>query len=1101
MKKISITRALLGSTLLTSVAAFALPAAAFQEAEVIAADEGEDAAADQGDRIVVTGSRIARDSYSSPAPLQNFNVDSAREIGITAVSDLLQRTTVAGGKQNNLDIFTSAGASNATEPPPPGGTGSANIGLRGLDPERTLVLLNGRRLGPGGIRGGPPQPDINLIPFSLVNNITVVTEGASAIYGADAVAGVVDLQLRNDFEGFEVTGNFTLPEADGGETKQVGFIMGGSTDRGHFVIGGEYYDQKPILVGDRVPCPRSVQEAQNGEIQSFCQQGLFDNVVVTIPGPAATGDILGTFYTPGETNIGIPNFSDGRALIDDIGNPENFTGSLQPGCDVQEQIDINGSADFSCAFPFIPFYSEFDEIMASHLVTGIERYSAMAMGSYDISDIIGGQAELYFEGLFSTRTTKDHKPPEQIFPGVAIDIPREIRVDDPSSPILDDNNMPTGEFNQITVVDTDANGIPILVDNPLNPFDSSMGFGLVAPILTLDQMPQTIEAELNQYRFVGGVRGDIGGGNWFSDNRWSYDIFASYDRNVGFASVPVLDSSALELSQNTLRFDPDGNLICGFVPGSSLPPVAGAGFEKPRDCVIIDFFATNVFEAGFDGALTAEEADFLIADRLNRTVVEQGLISGYFTGDLFDMPWSSKKAAVALGGEWRRDRIDSQVEILGSKALNAGENQATEGVTAGARNIYDLYAEILLPVFDNLDIEGAIRFTDESNFGSRETYRTRLKYDLTDWITISGSYGTSFRAPNLREQFLGDQFASTGDDADPCGVPDVALVGNTYQPSLDPRTQTVLDNCALSGADPTVLGTFAGTTIPVRIGGAVDDLEPETSRSYTATLLMSPPISETFDVDIAVSFFDIKVENNIRSVAPETILSRCFSDAPGLASPFCERVGARRGILPALDFVSSVDASFLNVGVEKSQGVDINVRFAKELGVVGESPLDFTLTNALTIMTKRTEQIFPEDTPDSLVGDFGFPEKKLNSTAAFNWAGWQFLANARYFDGTGASTATLAAESACTDFSPSTNLIGPELTRAVCVADSRWYLDLSLGKEVAQGVRLTAGISNVLDKEPPLVSGASRAARVNRPVSSGYDQVGRSYFMSIVASF
>lgn len=1072
MKNSKLTRGLLCTTVMTSLVAFVTSAAA-QDVQTIPTVDESDVAAGEGDRIVVTGSRIARDSYSSAAPLQNLEVDAAREIGVSSISELLQRSTVANGKQNNLDIFTSAGASNATEPPPPGGTGSANIALRGLDPERTLVLLNGRRLGPGGIRGGPPQADINLIPFSLVENISILTEGASAIYGADAVAGVVDVKLRNDFEGFEISSNFSFPEAGGGEIKQISAIAGGRSDRGHFVIGAEYFEQKPVAVGDRVPCNRSVQQTMDGEIQSFCSNGLFDNVVINLDptgsfGFGVNGDFLGVFYTPGETNIGVPNFSDASALPDLM--PENFTGSAQPGCEPAVRPDLR------CRFPLNPFYNEQDEILRSHLVTGIERYSFMGLGSYDVSDLFGINTEVYFEGLFSTRTTEQVGATEQIFPGVAIDIPME-------------------DANGNLLVNPD--GSLQLFDNPLNPFDSADGFGIIAPIVTLDQMSQITEAELNQYRFVGGVRGDIRG-DWFEENRWAYDIFASYDRNVGFASVPVLDSGALELSQQTLRFDADGNLVCG---GLSITNAPGAGFESPLDCVVVDFFRPDVFTGGFDGRFTDEEANFLIADRLNRTVVEQGLISGYFTGDLFTIPWSGEKAAAAFGGEWRRDRINSQVEVLGSKGQNAAENKATEGTTRGDRNIYDLYAEILLPVLDNVDIEGAIRFTDESNFGSRETYRARLTYELTDWVTASGSYGTSFRAPNLREQFLGDQFGSTGSDSDPCAVPDVANVGGAYVPSLDPRSQTVLDNCVLHGADPTLLGLGAGTTIPVRVGGAVDDLKPETSRSYTATLLLSPPVSEAFDVDIAVSFYDIRVENNIRSIAPETILSRCFSDAPNLESPFCERVVDRRGILPTLDFVGGVDASFVNVGVEKSQGVDVNVRFATELGEAGGSPIDLTLINALTIQTKRTERIFVDDPDDNLVGDFGFPEKRLNSTAALHWAGWQFLANARYFDGTGASSATLAAESSCTEFSPTDSLLGNIQTKSVCFADSRWYLDISLGKEIAEGVRLTAGISNVLDKEPPLVSAASNAARANRVVSSGYDQIQRAYFFNLVASF
>lgn len=135
--------ALLACPLMFTVAFYAGPVQA-QGAD----DEGVE-------EIVVTGSRIRRDGYSSPAPLQTFDVDEARRAGITTVSELLQQSTITYGQQINGELNTNAGNSNASESPPLGGVGSANVGLRGLSPERTLVLLNSRRLGSSGVRGAP----------------------------------------------------------------------------------------------------------------------------------------------------------------------------------------------------------------------------------------------------------------------------------------------------------------------------------------------------------------------------------------------------------------------------------------------------------------------------------------------------------------------------------------------------------------------------------------------------------------------------------------------------------------------------------------------------------------------------------------------------------------------------------------------------------------------------------------------------------------------------------------------------------------------------------------------------------------------------------
>ena len=163
------------------------------------------------EEVIVTGSRIARDTYTSAAPMQTFDAEEVKKLGITSVSELLQKSTVANGQQFNGELNTNSGNSNASESPAVGGVGSANISLRGLGPERTLILINGRRLGSSGVRGAPSQPDINLIPLNMVERIEVITEGASSVYGADAVAGVINVILRNQFEGLEFSGNVTIP--------------------------------------------------------------------------------------------------------------------------------------------------------------------------------------------------------------------------------------------------------------------------------------------------------------------------------------------------------------------------------------------------------------------------------------------------------------------------------------------------------------------------------------------------------------------------------------------------------------------------------------------------------------------------------------------------------------------------------------------------------------------------------------------------------------------------------------------------------------------------------------------------------------------------
>ena len=1003
----------------------------------------ENADEDTLEEVVVTGSRIARDEYTSAAPLQTFDIQSARQIGVTSISELLQRSTIANGQQLNGELNTNAGNSNASEAPAIGGVGSANISLRGLGPERTLVLVNGRRLGSSGVRGAPAQPDINLLPLNLVERIEIITEGASSVYGADAVAGVVNVILRDQFDGLEISLNGEVPSQDGGEITQASFVAGASSDRANFVVSGEYFDRRRVTAGSRYDCPRDTEVDESGNVSSLCYNGFFDNSVSvrSTPRLGANGDSF-LWYTPGSTDIGVANWSTSAAL----------PVPAAPGA--SERADVRDRAFF------LPEYSDWDERLASDLVQPIERFSVVALGSYDF----GGDHEAYFENYYLNRKLVNNATYEQIFPTVRGQIPQE-------------------DANGNIIVD--ATGAPILVDNPLNPFDAS-----AVPIITLDDIPQRRDVELQHFRFVGGLRGDIAANDWFRDHEIGYDISVSYDRGTGFESRPVLNESNLSLSIDTLRLNADGDPICGVNTADVF------GFVTPADCVPVNMFAPSLYATGVAGEgrfATDAERNFLLATRTNRTVVEQTLYSGYITGNLVELP--AGPLGFAFGLEHRIDTIDSAADVLGASGGVAAENPLTEGETRGSRNLFDAYAEVNVPLTEMLGIEAAARYTDESNFGSESTYRFRATFRPNDWISASASFGTSFRAPNLREQFLADQFSGVGGDSDPCAVPDAANVGGVYDPALDTRSQTVIDNCIQDGADPTILGLTASTTIPVTIGGNATDLLAETSESLTATLQFSPPISDNFDLDIAVSYFDIEIEDTVRSINATTIMTRCFEDAPGLASPFCSRLD-RSGVAtdPAFNFITTVDASFVNIGLETSQGFDINTRLGFDVG-----SWDVTWSNAITLQTERDEQIFANDIIEDLVDDFGVPDTRWNSVVSVARSNWEFVWSLRYLAGTHTSTVA-SVDAECDSFDDATNRAGTTPTASVCTAEEGWYNDIAATYS-ADTWSISAGINNLLDEEPPLVDMSAGSNRLGRLTSSGYDQFGQTFFLTATFGF
>ena len=989
----------------------------------------------------MTGSRIRRDEFTSAAPLQVYSIDAAKQTGISTVSELLQRSTIANGQQLDGTLNTNSGNSNASAAPAPGGVGSANIGLRGLGPERTLILVNGRRLGSSGVRGAPAQPDINLLPINMIERVEVITEGASSVYGADAVAGVVNVILRDEFEGFELTLNAEQPQDAGGEIGQLSFITGASSDRARFTISGEVFSRNRVLVGDRYDCLRTIEQTQDGSQRfDFCRNGFFDNAVAEFvtAGSSPTGDFF-FFYTPGQTDVGIPNWSSALAL----------PLPTQPNT----VVDRPNQRD---RFVFIPFYSDEDERRRTDLVAPIDRISFVAQGAYE-PEWFGSNQELYFESYYLDRKVNNRETYEQVFPTIPGMIPQE-------------------DANGNIIVD--ATGAPILVDNPLNPFP-----GNATVVVTMDDSPQTREVQLQHYRFVGGLRGDLPGG-WFEDNNWSYDVFASYDRGTGFSSQALFNENSVNLATQTLRLDANGNPICGV-------PVSGDTFAflSPQPCVPVNFFADSVFTGGPTGEgvfATQAERDFILGTRTNRTQVEQAMYAGYVTGDLFTLP-TGGTSAFAFGLEYRVDTIRSAADFLGVTGAVGAENPLAEGETVGQRNIFDAYAEVNIPLIverpgiELLEFEAAVRYTQESNFGNETTNRFRLSYRPVDWITISSSFGTSFRAPNLREQFLADQFTGVGGDSDPCAVPGEANNSGVYDPTQDGRSQTTIDNCILSGADPTQLGLQVTTTIPITIGGNASSLEAETSDSFTATLQVSPPISDDWALDFAISYFDIEIEDTVRSLPGTTIMTRCFEDAPNLSSPFCTRLSRGQGGFPLVNFVNSIDASFVNVGLETSKGIDVNTRLYTNI-----RGWDLGWTNGFTYQKERTEQIFDGDIVDNIRGDFGNPINRYTSTVTAGRGNWEFLWQARTWSGTSAS-AVARIDAECDTFDDNDEIAGTDLTGPICSVDSQWYHDIA-ASYTRDTWLISAGINNVADEAPPVVDRTVGSNRFNHLTSSGYDQ-------------
>ena len=328
----------------------------------------------------------------------------------------------------------------------------------------------------------------------------------------------------------------------------------------------------------------------------------------------------------------------------------------------------------------------------------------------------------------------------------------------------------------------------------------------------------------------------------------------------------------------------------------------------------------------------------------------------------------------------------------------------------------------------------------------------------------------------------------------------------------------------------TQLGTSFTVAIPTSIGGAAG-LKPETSESFTSTLSLSQPWTDRFDFDVAVTYFDIQIEDTVRSLEPSTIVARCFFERSNLESPFCDRVQRNRpNAPPDANFLSFVRAGFINTGKESVTGWDLTTRLTGDFG-----PASVIWSTGSTFLSERITQEFPpsEDDPNGSaivdnVGRIGNPEITFQSTLGVELNEWNITWQARWFDDMqfaqgltnpvitdvdgaiiggkfdGLSCDEAFPEDGCTDFGFftssqfDTDTLGP--IRPVTEAKGQWQHDLS-ATYTSDRWAATLGINNVFDEEPELIDQGAGPNRNNAVTSARYDLIGRSYFFRVNVGF
>jgi len=978
--------------------------------------------------IVVTGSRIRRTEFDSPAPVSVITSERSQLAGLLSTEDVLRNTTASYGDQVN-DAFSGF----VTD----GGPGTNNISLRGLGAQRTLVLVNGKRWTPSGTQGATYGVDLTAIPSSIISRIEILKDGASSIYGADAVAGVVNVITKESLDGFQLNAQGQATDGGGGERYAFDGSWGKVGDRGSISISASYQEQKELVYADRdwSRCPINRRwndgngdgdidnrDPVTGEDLCFGFQMFNSTAFETFryePSLTDPFDTTNPYYDPRVallstlTGVPVPFYTRVPVHGFDPGQPPLGTGTTRP----RPYLDNEGRWLRDEESPNVGMIQQPNKL-----------YSVTSFGQLDF-DMGAGTSTAYYEAFFNRRESKSISGHRQFFPFV------EGRT-------------------YLSGLEDPADGFGIGPDlHPLNPFSAweALGAGFVQPVIpTYGILDPAYYVDVDRYNLFAGLKGDLAGS-------WDYDFVVGYGHSEGTYKRQQLLNDRVEAAVNGIVVRDDGSVTC-----------ADEFLAQWSNCVPVNLFTED---AQLRGVLPQNVLDFLVKDTKGTTVYEGLSVSAYATGDLFSMPMGTVKAV--FGAEYREESIDDRPDIEAQNNNYWGFSAA--GITEGEDTVKELFTEIEVPLLsgkrfaEDMYLSGSLRWTDYDSYGDDTTYRIAFNYQVNPLVLLRSTYGTSFRAPDLYEQFLGDQTGFVSNVNDPCYQYGLGNLG---------PGDTVYDNCASLGLPPDF---FPGSSIESITGGA-SDLKAETSDSLTIGLVFTP---EGADFSFAVDYFDIQIEQTVASPSEGFIAYQCYN-SPGFTDPFCDRVGPRSEYIPGSGGAPGtggeleyIDASFINIGTQQSRGYDFNflVEHQFEVGRL-------TWDAIVTYLDKQNYELFGEVTDQE--GRWGFPRLSANSQVRYDWRDWQF---GWFMDFIGES-----------EEDPIPNADAQNRQNR---SPNMLYHTLSLRYRQSNWEAI-ASVRNVLDTEPPyLADGHTTTVTrfINTLPGAGYDLLGRSYVMQLSYKF
>ena len=1097
--------------LLNAAGALAFPAVSHAQSQQ-ADDDSEAAdtasAPAAANQIIVTGSRIARPDYTATSPI------------VTVDSDVIEQSSAVSleANLNKLPQFSPALTQFDTQDIQPNANstpGVSTVSLRQLGSNRNLVLLDGRRATP---INGTGVIDINSIPSAAVERVEIITGGASSTYGADAVGGVVNFILKDDFTGADFDAQVSFSPQGGGEEYRLSSLIGASLDdgRGSVLLGMEYYKREELLRFDR----KSYRRAQADPTVPGDEFFLSENYVSTAGTNPWDEDFLTQTYFPGAP-VNVPGtasiyFNDDGSLwvntsrtVDDVYYPLllNYQGGTDGG--VTRKIVDTGLLE----------QNNPDRILSSPQ----NRYSFFAKGDYDVTDSVTFIAQAYF----ARTATRSLSFNTVLLGSTATEIPYddEIYTGSPWAPENADfrvsSVLPDGTPNDLT-------------DNPTNPdFMAGGRFGLdcgpvggctnrevfpvpanIAALLdsradpdapwlanySLDSFGRRgTENHNNTFQIQLGFEGDIPG----TDLTW--DVIASHGETI--AKTNLVGLVALERFR-TILTSPNYGLNF-FALGNN-----GDRYGSTASCEtgLSPFIANSAFSADCD---LASSADVQFENHIKQDLVEANL-----QGGLFELPAGQLRFAV--GGAYRKNSLTFTSDSSAFEGSSFYQTTTTfpQASTAGSTSVREVYGELFVPVLadlpfvEELNLELGYRLSDYDSVGTVGTYKINGEWAPAHWLRFRGGYQKASRAPNLGELFTArTNTLSFARDGDPCSLENDTsplLYGN-YSANPDLNTNgtaaQVLALCQqimgaegaatyyAAGRDDFLLG---GQFFTQLLAGAAG-LQEETAKTYT----IGGVISDLSDnpwlrrLRLSVDYYNIKLTDGISQQGIDSVLRQCFTQEfnPNFElNDACQRI-ERDNVTGDMQVVT---VNYDNQGAVSTAGVDVQLDWGVRFEDVGIGlPGSFSTNVNFTWLDKFAT------TPDQVAipltdyaGTLGGGEVGTQSGSYR----WKLFTRFNYTVG----PATVGLQ---WQHKPSIKSAAAATNETTNVAGAPAYdlFNLNFRYELLDNVAIRGGIDNLFDKQPPYVGyftddvlgdGTPRFGRAASPYdASEYDVLGRRFYI------